>query len=376
MVTSISSSVLRGVTTYLSSLNAHSAVYSDALELLWASDEEFFQAIDTKFISDILPIKTEQHVSIVVDKIKYAVSITPLYRSKRLVCGYVCVLRDSNEIYVMANSSAVADYTRLFLQDIQEKANRILSISKVMEGLVPENENKEKLAKLIRDQYVQSLRIYTEASGTSTIVLQKQGENASPPINCHVPALIAGLCAEASQCLVKTKRKLMKDIDMRNYYARIDYRTFAVAFMSIFRSHMYISPLKSSIQVVTRFEDGNYMITITSELLPEEKILFQQELKSRQDIELARKIVTSDCGGTLAFTTDKNTAVSEMRVPVIKKNRGAALNNSNSGYLTGSYKPVHPYLDEITEKEELALAAAKEGRETPTVKRVQKRKRN
>lgn len=375
MVTSsVSASVLRGVTTYLSSLNARSAVYSDDLTLLWESDDEFFKTIDTKFISDIKPIKTERHVSIVVDKIKYAVSITPLYRSKRLVYGYVCVFRDCKEIYVMANSSAVADYTRMFLQDVQDKANRILSICKVMESLIHESENREKLEGFIRDQYVQSLRIFTEASVKSTIVLPQQNDGSAPPVNCHVSALIAGLCAEASQCLVKTKRKLLKDIDMKNYYAKIDYRTFAVAFMSMFRSHLYISPLKSSIQVTTHFEDGDYFIAITSELLPEDKILYQQELKSKQDAELAKKIVTSDCGGTLTFTTKKNTAMSEMRVPVVKKNRGASLNSSNSNYLTGSYKPVHPFIDEITEKEELAIAALKENKGASTGKKRRKEK--
>ena len=377
-VSSVSSSVLRGVTAYLSSLNARSAVYNDDLTLLWTSEDEFFKTIDTKFISDILPIKTEQHVSIVVDKSKYAVSITPLYRSKRLVCGYVCVLRDSNEIYIMANSSAVADYTRLFLQDIQEKANRILSISKVMEGLVPEGENKEKLEGLIRDQYVQSLRIFTEASGTSTIVMPTQSTNSGFPVKCHVSMLISGLCTEASQCLVKTKRKLVKDIDMKNYYAKIDYKIFAVAFMSMFRSHLYISPLKSTIYVSTRYEDSNYFITVKSELLPEEKINFQQDLKSKQDMELARKIVTSDCGGTLTFRTENNTAVSEIKMPVDRKNRGPLLKSSNSDYLTGSYKPVHPYIDEITEKEEQAIAAIKENKDTSAGKgkKVQKRKRN
>ena len=372
---SVSTSVLKGVTTYLSSLNAKSAVYSDDLKLLWTSGDEFFKTVDTRFISDALPIKEETHLSLTVDKVRFAVSVTPLYRSKRLVSGYVCVMRDNTEIYMMANSSSVSDYARLFLQDIQEKANRIISLCKVMEGLIPENESKERMQDILRDQCANSLRIFAEASGSSALLPPSNNENGAPAVNCHVSALISGLCAEAAQCLVKTKRKLVKDIDMRNYYAKVDYRVFSVAFMSILRSHLYISPLKSSIQVSSRFEDGNYIVTVSSELLHQEDMDPMQSGKLMHDRELARKIVVSDCGGVLVFKEEKNAAVSEMTLPVIKKNRGATLNKSNSEYLTGGYRPVRPFVDEITEIEEQALAAAKGSNSAPSQKNVQKRKK-
>lgn len=360
MGTSVSTSVLKGVTTYLSALNASSAVYSDDLKLLWTSEDGFFKTVDTKFISDALPIKEERHLSLTVDNERFAVGVTPLYRSKRLVSGYVCVMRDSNDIYMMANSSAVADYARMFLEDIQQKANRIISIGKLLDGLIPEGESRERIHELIRDQYVQSMRICTEAAANSAIIPSHKGEDDRPTVNCHVSALISVLCNETSQCLVKTKRKLVKDIDMNNYYARVDYRVLAVAFMSMFRSHLYISPLKSDIQVSTRFEDGVYLITVASGLIPEKDIDSVQRGKSRQDRGLARKIVTTDCGGSLTFTEKKNTAVSEMKLPVIKKNRGASITGTNSGYLSGQYKPVHPFIDEITCREEQAVAAARE----------------
>ena len=375
MDTSVSTSVLKGVTTYLSSLNAKSAVYSDDLKLLWTSGDEFFKTVDTGFIKDALPIKEETHLSLTVDKVRFAVSVTPLYRSKRLVSGYVCVMRDSTEIYAMANSSAVSDHARLFLQDIQEKANRIISLDKVLDGLIPENENKEKIQDILRDQCANSLRIFTAASASRAILPPAESSEDAPAVNCHVSALISGLCTEASQCLVKTKRKLIKDIDMRNYYAKVDYRVFAVAFMSILRSHLYISPLKSSIQVSSRFEDGNYIVTVSSELLPEDKMDPLQIARSMHDRELARKIVVSDCGGVLTFKEEKNTAVSEMTLPVIKKNRGASLNNANSEYLTGNYKPVRPFVDEITENEELAVAAEKGSKAASSQKNAQKRKK-
>ena len=370
----VTSSVLRGVTTYLSSLNARSAVYNDDLTLIWSSCDEFFKTFDTKVISEALPIKSEEPVPVIVDKVKYVMNIVPLYRSKRLICGYACVLRDSYEVYRIMNSSAVSDHIELFLREAQEKTTRIIGISKVMEKLVPENENKEKLEQLIREQYVQAARLYTEASSASATVAAKTEEGA-PAVNCNVSALIAGLCNEANQCLVKTKRKLIKDIDVRSYYAKVDYKLLAVAFMSMFRSHMYISPLKSSIEVSSRFDDGNYFITVKTGLQPDSEIDFFQEQKSMQDRELARKIITSDCGGSLTFTADRNTATSEIRIPVIKKNRGALLTNINSEYLTGNYKPVHPFVDEITEKEEQAIASAKEPKTVSAKKSVQKNKK-
>ena len=370
----VTASVLKGVTTYLSSLNAKSAVYSDDLTLEWTNCEEFFKALDTNIIRAALPIKSEQPVSVVVGRVKYAMNVVPLYRSKRLVCGYVCVLRDSYEIHKMISSSAMADYNELFLKETQERATRIIGASKVMEKLVPRGENGEKLLELIKEQHVQAERIFTEASGNST-ALALRGEDDELYVNCNISALVSGLCTEASQCLVKTKRRLIKNIDGRSYYAKIDYKTFAIAFMSAFRSHLYISPLKSDIEISSRFEEGDCFITVKSDILPDDMIDYAQEIKSQQDRELARRIIMSECDGSLTFTAEGGKAVTEMRVSVIKKNRGQLLNNSNSEYLAGGYRPVHPFFDEITEKEELAAAAEKEPKSGATKVIGQKRKK-
>ena len=369
----VSTSVLKGVTAYLSSLNAKSAVYDDDLTLRWTNCDEFFKDFDTTVISKAQPLKSEKPVPVVVDKVKYVMNIVPLYRSKRLVCGYVCVVRDSYEVYRMMNSSAVSDQIELFLKDAQEKATRIIGISKVMEELVPDNEDKERLEQLVREQNMQASRLYTEASCTGTVIAGT--DKNTPNINCNVSALVDGLCAEAVQCLVKTKRKLIRDIDTRSYYAKIDYKLFSVAFMSMFRSHLYISPLKSSIEVSSRYEGKDYFITVKSELLPDEEIDFSHEQRSSLDRELAKKIVAFDCGGSLSFKTDKNTAVTEIRITVDKKNRGPSLNSINSEYMSGGYRPVHPFIDEITELEEQALTAAKEAKSDSGRKNIQKRKK-
>ena len=370
----VAKSVLSGVTAYLSSLDAKSAVYNDDLTLIWSSCDDFFKTFDTRVISDAIPIKSEENIPVTVDKVKYVMNVVPLYRSKRMVCGYVCVLRDSYEMYRMVNSSAVSDYIRSFLKEAQEKATRIIGINRVMDGLIPEDSDTEKLKQLVHEQNLQAMRLFTEASSIDTIVSAGSDENA-PDVNCNVSALVAVLCVEANQCLVKTKRKLIRDVDLKSYYARVDYKLFAVAFMSVLRSHMYISPLKSSIEVTSCYEDGNYIVTVKSELLPCEELTYAQEQKSTQDRELARMIAAFDCGGSLTFTADKNTASSEIKIPAFKKNRGASLNNTNSEYLTGGYKPVHPFIDEITEKEELDLAVVKEGKDTASKKNVQKSKK-
>lgn len=367
-------SVLKGVTAYLSSLNARSAVYSDELKLLWSSCDEFFKSFDTKLISDALPVRAEEPVPVVADGVKYAMSIVPLYRSKRLVYGYACVLRDSSEVCRIVNSSAVSEQIELFLRETQEKTTRIIGISKMMEGLVPDCENRERLEQYIREQSVQANRLFTEASSLR-IAASANEDGDAPAVNCNVSALISRLCSEANQCLVKTKRKLIEDIDVRCYYAKTDYKVLAVAFMSMFRSHLYISPLKSAVEVTARLDGEDYLITVKTELLPYEEIDLLQEQKSVQDRELARRIVAFECGGSLTFTADKSTAISEIRIPVVKKNRGASLNNANSEYLTGNYKPVRSYIDEITEREEQALTAAREPKTAQSKKITQKRKK-
>ena len=373
-------SVLKGVTAYLSSLNARSAVYSEELELVWSSCDEFFRSFDTELIREALPVKSEKPVPVQVGDVKYAMDIVPLYRSKRLVYGYACVLRNSYEVFRLVNSSPVSEHIELFLRETQEKSTRIIGASKMMEGLVPECENREKLLQYIREQSMQASRIYTEAFSTGIVSFVKDEEKKmeseeAPAVNCNVSALITVLCNEAAQCLVKTKRKLIKNIDGRSYYAKVDYRVLAVAFMSMFRSHLYISPAKSGVEVTAKLEGGAYVITVKTELLPYERTELQQEQKSLQDRELARRIIASECDGSLAFTSDKSTAVSEIRIPVVKKNRGASLNLVNSEYLTGNYKPVHPFIDEITQREEQLLTAEKEPGSAQAKKNVQKRKK-
>lgn len=354
----IASSVIKVLKGYLSSLNARCAVYGEELKLEWTNCEEFFGTLDTGVIADALPIKKETPVSVTVGDVKYVMNVVPLYRSKRLVSGYVCVLRDSFELYRMINSSAIADFNELSLQDSREKLNQIISINKAMEDMLEKGEVTDKAVELMKKQYRSAARLYTEASSSMALGRAASGGSEDEPaVNCNVSILLKGLCTEAAQCLVKTKRKLIKKLDTKNYYARIDYKTFAVAFLGAFRSHLHISPLKSSVEVSSAFDGGDYVITIRTEALPENEPDAISRLRAQQDLELARKIICGDFGGSLSFTRSRKEAVSVIRVPVIKKNRGALLNSANSGYLAGNYRPVRAFVDEITEKEELAVTA-------------------
>lgn len=348
--------MLKGITAYLSSTNTRSAVYNDDLTLAWTNCDEFFGKLDTRIISDAFPLKGEEQIAVTEGNSKYAMSVAPLYRSKRLVCGYVCTLRDSFEIYRMINSSAISDFNELFLKDSREKLSRIISINKAVENILEKSSMTDKAKELMREQYKNAERLYTEVSNSMALSCTVS-EDEDPAVNCNISILLKGLCTEAAQCLVKTKRKLIRKLDDKNYYAKIDYKTFSVAFLGAFRSHLYISPLKSDIEVISRFDGGDYIITVTSKVLPETKLDHISELKAQQDLELARKIVGADCGGSLTFTQNGEKAISVMRVPVIKKNRGPLLNSANSEYLTGNYRPVKSFTDEITEKEELALRA-------------------
>ena len=356
----VTPSVLKTLKGYLSSLNARSAVYSDELTLEWTNCEELFGALDTKVISDAFPIKEEMPISVTLGDVKYVMNVTPLYRSKRLVSGYVCVLRDSFELYRMINGSAIADFSEQALKDGSEKLNRIISINKAVENILTNGKDTGRACELMKEQYKSVMRLYTEVSSSIALTHTVSTDDDVLPVNCNLSLLLKGLCTEAAQCLVKTKRKLIKKLDTKNYYARIDYKAFALAFMGAFRSHLYISPLQSDVEVSSVYNESNYIITIRTKALPENETDDADRLRSQKDLELARKIVGADCGGSLTFTSDGKTAVSVIRVPAGKKNRGRLLNSANSEYLTGSYRPARSFMDEITEKEELAIAAAAE----------------
>lgn len=358
----LAQSLLKNLKSYLSSLNAMTAVYDEELTLQWTSCEGIFGTLDTKIIRDALPIKEEIPLPVTVEGVRHVMNVTPVYRSKRLVSGYVCVLRDSYELYRMIGSSAIADFGNMSLKDERDKLSRIIGINEEIAAMLDNGEITDKAYQLIKDQYKSAIRLYTEI--TSGMTLLHELTEDEPVVNCNIPILLKGLCTEAAQCLVKTKRKLNKKLDNRNYYTKIDYRIFSAAFLSVFRSHLYISPLKSDISVATRYEEGEYVITVKSEALPQNDIGRETGLKALQDRELARKIVGADCGGSLSFTCDGKAAISVIRVPAAKKNRGAMLNDTNSGYLSGDYRPVRFFVDEITEKEELAVTAGSSADDT------------
>lgn len=331
----------------MSVLNARCALYDDEMKPLWNSCGEFFDNFDLSIVTQRFPIKKETHIIVDDGGTQSVLSVVPVYRSKRLVTGYALVLRDSYDVLGLVNHTSLSEFMVQLLREGQESLGHIISVNKTIASVLSSSKAHSAEVQLLDCQYEDALALYN--SMCHTMAYTELKTDGPVTINSNISALLGTICAETSQILSKTKRKLIKKIDTKNYYAKIRYQNFIIAFMSLMRSQLIMSPEGGDISVSSRCTGNVYSITLKTDI--DQSLSDDVALKSRYERELARKIIVSDCGGEITFTVDEQSVVTLIKLPIIRKNRGTTLNLENAEYLTGEYQPIRTFLYDIIQKE-------------------------
>lgn len=346
----LSSPILKGLTSFLSSLDALSAVYDADLNLVSTDSEEFFQTLDISAVTSDPPVRGETAYSIEADGEKMILTVTPIFKSKRIITAYIFVARTDYQLYKQLCAGSMPDYFTMLLDHIKEELAACSELNEIAQN----TSGTKKVTSLLEDQKQTLNELYSRLSRTRNAVFSDAEVNSR--LNCNVSALLSALCEDAAECLKEVKRKVSFDIDARNYYSKIDYNLFTSAFSNILMYHLLCSPLKSTVSIKTVVNSEKLLeLTVKTKADKKKAETDDEAIRARYFRDLAHKIICYDFGGECEISNDGGSVISVIGLPIQKKNRGLYLTSKNSAYLGDDYKPMYEHLSYVIKSETAAL---------------------
>lgn len=355
----LSTPTLKGLTSFLSSLDAISAVYDVDFNLASTDSEDFFKELDISAVISNPPTRGETAYTVTVNGEKIILSVTPIFKSKRIITAYIFIARTDYQLYKQVCAGSIPDYFTMLLNNLKDEIAECSELNK----LAQDTSASKKLTSILEDQQRALNRIFSELKRTGCSVFSDAEVNSR--INCNVSALLGVLCDDASECFKDVKRKLSFDIDERNYYAKIDFNLFTSAFSNILMYHLCCSPLKSTISISTEV-NAEKLLELTVKTKADNKRIESAEEATRAKYfrDLAHKIICYDFGGECESNNDGGNVVTVIKLPVSKKNRGSLLTSKNSAYLGSDYRPMRESLSYIIKSESEALKKQRGSKKT------------
>ena len=347
------SSVLKGLTSYLSSLDGISAVYDKNFKLQWTNCGDFFNELDITEIKADRPDKEthykETHYKVTYRQETALLTVIPLIKSKsvRTVDGYAVTVKTTYQVFKMISNTSAADHVNLFLNKSRARLEELEVINK---KLSEKNNDAEKAENAdladSRDRLLSAIEtdIYNYSE---TLFPEKRVSGAY----CNVSRLLLSVCEDMAECLKGVKRKTSIDVTDVKCYRSIDHKLLAAAVANLLKCHLRLSPLKSPVNIRVICEKDRYLKTIIKTKPRKEDLTKAERLASEFCRNLAEKIIIDDCGGEFSFVDNEKSIISEFKLPVSLKKKGPELNAKNAPYTVDGYKPVRPMLKQTIESE-------------------------
>lgn len=346
----LSSPILKGLTSFLSSLDAISAVYDVDFNLASTDSEEFFKDLDISAVISNPPVKDETTYTVTVNGEKIILSVTPIFKSKRIITAYIFIARTDYQLYKQICAGSMPDYFTMLLNKVKAEIVRCSEMNEIAQNT---NASK-KLTSILEEQKQVLNELYSELNRTRCSVFSDAEINSR--INCNVSALLNVLCDDVSECLKDAKRKVNFDIDTRNYYSKIDFNLFTAAFSNILMYHLCCSPLKSTVSIKSEVNAEKLLeLTVKTKADNKRNEAAEENTRAKYFRDLAYKIICYDFGGECEISNDGDTVITIIKLPVSKKNRGSLLTSKNSAYLGSNYKPMYECLSYVIKSESAAL---------------------
>lgn len=357
MAKGITSGAQRLMENFLSSVEGRAALYDEEMNLIWTNYHEFFDKFDLKKTNEETPIRIESSFSADIDGSRAVLSITPVYKSLRTISAYVCVIRDSYEVYKLMNKTAIAAFTNNMMEKNAYKLERLAELNANIGEAVRGNESSEEINDLIMEQKRLLVSMRNEAKYCIDTCYNEVDSNE---VNCNLSMMFRSLCKDAEESFRDLGRKVNFTGESRDYYIIENSKALVTAFLHLLRSHLLLSPLKSPVNISTYYEaNGSFCISVKTKLVPIDKTDESVITTSRAYRELAKKVILFDYNGSFECSDDDKNMQTVFKFPVLKKNRGPVLTTSNSWYLNERNRILHTYMMDIIEQEIGELEHAK-----------------
>lgn len=339
------SSTLKYTIGYLSALKGASAVYSKNFELVWTNDDDFFGGLKLDFLTPFLPLREETLFSATVRGEKQVLSVSPVFKGKYAVNGYVFTLKDSYQVYRMTEKTELSGYISGISGRYRENIARLKELNDSAKTDIMLKKASFDPEKIVSEQGRCISALANDMEVNKLIFIKEKNET-----NCNITDLLNIICSQLGDYYKGIQRKVTVQIDDKSYFNTLDFNILSVAILQTVKFHTCTSPLKSGINISGGyFEKGMYGITVKT------KKNFSADDPGDALYEyyrgLAKKLFLFDLGGEfISEETDKYN-ITIAKFPIFKKNRGAMIALKSAGYLSEGFKPCHIVLKELVSRE-------------------------
>lgn len=330
---------------YLTALKNSSAIYGKNFELIWTNDSEFFDGLNIDFVKSNSPIREETLFSVTAHGEKQALSVSPITKGKYSASGYVFILKNSYQIYKMAEKTEMPEFINKIGSHYRENTEKLKELNEKAKADILLKKSPAQAERSISDQGRYISVLANELEIGKLIFIEKKEET-----NCNITTLLNILCNQLSEYYKCIQRKITLQIEDKSYFNTFDYNILSLGILQIVKYHTCTSPLRSSINISSGFFDkGMYAVTVKSKKCGESEEA--DDGLSGYYRSLAKKIFLFDFKGEFsAEDTDKHN-ITTAKFPIFKKNRGAMVALNTAGYLSEDFKPCNIVLKEQVGRE-------------------------
>lgn len=360
MTKSMTGGAQRMMENYLESTGGKSALYDDGMNLVWSNYHEFFDNFDLRKVKSDSQLISETTVSVSDDGVRAVLSITPVHKTVRTICAYVCVIKDAYDIYSLMDNSIISDFSNNIMNKgksrIEKLASLNQSIFEAASELTADREESDRLAglnELIREQERVITTMFNETRFFIDSCYKKPAENKE---FSNLTLMFATVFSYIGEDFKEIKRKVNVSAPEKDYYISKDGGTLLLAFFHLLRAHIAVSPVRSSVTLSAEYTvdasaAGSFLVKIKTSLISEDKTDESTLMSSRAYRELSKKVIRYNYGGTFECVDTKKSMQTVFSIPVAKKNRGAMLNSSNVCYGDSESGIYRSYIREILRME-------------------------
>ena len=341
---------------YIKSTGCKGAIYDEEMKLLWTNYPKYFDNFDLKTQCGERPLTSDSSFSLELDVGQAVLGITPVYKSSRIISAYVCIIRESYDIFKMINKTVISDFSDNIMQKSCDRLQKLAELNSaigesVMElGSLCEPDGPEKLNNVFKelDKLIEKQKEMLSAMKNETEVYIDTCfiEQSDEDLYCNITLLLSAACAHVAESFKEIGRKVKFTVEDKKRYIPSEGRSLLLGFLHLLRAHVVLSPHGSSVSITVSVEsaagNSDYLcVKIKTLLLPGEEAEKSEEAKEAAERllltshayrELAKKVVMYDYNGEFMCSDTKKYMQTIFKIPVGKKNRGPKLESDKLMY--------------------------------------------
>ena len=114
---------------FLQSSGGKSALYDDEMNLVWSNYHEFFDDFDLKQVKSENQLTSETAVSVITNGVRAVLNITPVRKTVRTICAYVCNIKDAYDIYRLMSKTVISDFANNIMNKSKARIEKLVMLN-------------------------------------------------------------------------------------------------------------------------------------------------------------------------------------------------------------------------------------------------------